>query len=170
MIVDRTPAIAVDAMVFRREEWPLRTTFRGSEIAGVSGTWSPRHANMADFVLALVCCPKCQKPSILHSRVHKISSLGKVSPSFICKYMDGNISCDFHRNVFLDEWSKRKPLYACSVMRNGKIEISYCHANTVLEATVELGLQSDRGARVIAVGRAIGFFVNDKIGNDLSVD
>jgi hypothetical protein len=106
----------------------------------------------------------------LHKQVHAIDRLGRVTVNgdgdFQCPYSKHGQRCGFHRKIYLDEWGN-KPLYACAVERDGKPEIHYMHASTQAEARVHLG---PGHYTIVAIGRAIGFFVHDKHGEDLSAD
>lgn len=164
--VDVTPPLIAEPIILKRELWHIKRTERGFQPVHVKETWSPKPKFLPDNFLALVGCPKCGMPSALSKDIHEIDRLGKVTPSFICKFIvDGRV-CNFNRTLYLDEWSK-KPLYCCVVLERGKVEKYYVNAETQAEARVELG---DGPYKVIAIGRAIALFVNDKKGEQLSTD
>jgi hypothetical protein len=159
--VDTRASIVIRPFIFRKAEWDVQGEGRDAAIKGIPSTWTTIKG-LPSHILALVCCPNCGKSSILHQRIHHINHLGKVDPSFMCKYYP----CQFHRDIYLDEWNK-KPLYACAVMRDGKPEMHYMHATTQQEARIQLGAGN---YYIVAIGRAVGFFVHDNHGDKLSAD
>jgi hypothetical protein len=160
--IDCSPSLVIDAFVFpKSNDWE----WTENSISGVPGTWHERIEGMPKWTLALICCPN-NHVSILGSQVSKVSSIGKVYPSYQCRPPTGHGTCSFHRNAYLDRWNK-KPLYACAIERDGKPEMIYTHASTQAEARIQLG---PGNYRIVAIGPAIGYFVADKKGDVLTTD
>jgi len=159
--VDTSPSLVIRPFVFPKKEWEMLED--GNQVKAIPGSWTPKHKRHPSLWLALVSCPNCKNISILHKSIHAIDHLGKLTPSYACKYP----GCTFHRGVYLDEWNK-KPLYACAVIENNKIKHYYTHATSQGEARVQLGIGNY--TEIVAIGRAIGFFVEDKQGLILSAD
>jgi hypothetical protein len=157
-----------NAFVFAKAEWHFvedRENVQNLQVSGIPGTWSAAPTFIKetyDYIVCFVCCPNCHGVSILHRHVHRVDRLGKMWPDFQCMYT----RCEFHRLSYLDEWAK-KPLYAMSIVRNGRHEILYTHATTQAEARYHLG---SGDIEIIAIGRAIGFFAEDDHGEKLSTD
>jgi hypothetical protein len=162
----REAALNPEAFVFERVEW----NFKGDcdenlQIQGKTGSWCkpPSFAKKtAGFALALVCCPNCTGVSALAKGVTVIDGMGKLSPDFQCTHP----RCGFRRIAYVDMWLEKK-LYAMSYWERGKIAHKYTHAKDLGEAVLHLGARRED---VIAIAPAIGFFVNDKKGDDLSTD
>jgi hypothetical protein len=112
-------------------------------------------------VLALLCCPKCKDVNAVAWQINTINSLGKICPRFICGYHSCRYSCE----IYLDEYHK-KTLYALALEDGKKIELRYTHADNAREASLGVDL---RKWRVIGIGPAIGYHVEDKQGMVLSV-
>ncbi|MDE2020830.1 MAG: hypothetical protein KGJ13_10885, partial [Patescibacteria group bacterium] len=72
--------------------------------------------------------------------------------------------------IYLDMYHD-KPLWACAVERfvhgNVRPEIIYVHGRNETEARTNLGVMKQ--TRIVAIGRAIGYFVQDTKGEVLSV-
>lgn len=161
--VDRSPSLIVRPFIFPKADWAFTGEGEQRMIQGVPGTWHDRWPGAPHWLLGLVCCPNCHNVSTLGKQVHQVDHVGKLSPSFQCKYG----TCTFHRDAYLDDWNN-KPLYAMAVERDGKCpEIHYTHAHSAEEARIQLG---SGNYHIAAIGRAIGFFVDDKEGLDLSAD
>ena len=160
-IIDSRASLVIQPFIFEKGDWE----FSGESVCGIPGTWD-KLANGLETpnVLALVCCPNCHNISVIHRQVSCIDGLGKITPSFICKYE----RCEFHRDAYLDLWNN-KPLYAMAIVRRGKQEMMYTHASTADEARVQLGYMGP-GEYIIGIGRAIGYFLEDKKGDVLNVD
>jgi hypothetical protein len=112
-------------------------------------------------LLALFCCPSCQVITGADIRVSKIDHLGKLVPQFHC------VPCKFYGDIYFDEYHN-KPLYALALINNKKkeIELHYTHADNQADASKGINLTE---YSVIGIGRAIGYMVDDKKGNELSV-
>lgn len=116
-------------------------------------------------VYAFVSCPQCRQVVMLADRVTKCDILGHLQPDF------AHQGCEFRRVAYLDNWNDRV-LYACSYWKGANLEIAYVHGNTPAMARLELGA-SCKDEDIVAIGRAIGFFVDeqaDKTGLILSAD
>lgn len=165
--VSRTSSLDVRPFVFRKADWSYIGDEEKKTVRGVPGTWDVGPVSSPTWLLAMVCCPACGTISLLHNRVHQASPLGLITPDLRCSFKkNGGQQCGFLRKAYLDEWNK-KPLYACAVERNGKPEIHYMHAKNQAEARIHLG----PGAyKIVAIGRAIGFFVHDSHGDSLSAE
>ena len=163
---------SVPEYVFRRvDAWQTKETEFGSAFLGEPGTWiHPPAGSKHTSLLALLCCPGCHEIRALDSRIHEINHLGHIevpgSRGFVC---DGRSErerrCFFTRDAYLDEWLKRKPLYCIVTVRHQVFEKHYMHAATSTEARQHLG---PGDYDIVAVGRAIGFFVEDTKGMILS--
>jgi hypothetical protein len=162
--VDRRNAVNLNAFVFARSgDWGfVGEAPEELAMSPVPGTWTKPPQVLKDLVgafgslLAFVSCPKCKGVSGLFDGVTEIDSLGKLCPDF------AHQGCDFHRQAYLDRWSD-KPLYAMSYhdrKNRGAITIFYTHAETVLEA--RMGIPDVAPQDVIAIGPAIGVFVDEK--------
>jgi hypothetical protein len=168
MQIDRSPTINVDPVFLPKGEWefvkdvvlpyPQLNSY-------VPGTWIKPESWMDRRIVAAFSCPNCKEIRFLMKGIHDVDHMGKVSPTVQCKA--GN--CTFHRRVYLDRWNK-KPLYAVAIENwNGKSwtpEIRYTHADTEAEARFMMG---DGPFRIVAAAPAIGFFVEDKVGDKLNV-
>jgi hypothetical protein len=161
--VDRQNAVDPRAFIFSRAEWEFEGDHPDSLVihphSVEPGSWSKppsffeRYSMSFGRVFAFASCPKCGSASMLADRVTKCDLLGHLTPDF------HHQGCDFRRPSYLDNWNDRV-LYACSFWRAGKIEIFYTHGNTPQMARAELGA-SCRDEDIIAVGPAIGFFVDE---------
>lgn len=165
--ITSSASLVVRPFVFRKADW----IYYGDEsnrqtVRGTPGTWDTGPIHKPDWLLGIVCCPACSGLSMIHRKVHTIDELGHITPDLRCPYNKNGQRCGFHRKVYLDEWNK-KALYACAVERNGKPEIHYMHADNQREARLHLG---PGNYQIVAIGRAIGFFVHDSHGEDLSTD
>lgn len=170
--VDRQNAVSKDAYVFpKSEDW----VFQGDapqtlQMDGEPGTWSKPPEVLAGLafgvIQALIRCPNCFGVSILAKSVTQIDEKGRLYPDFSCTHH----ACNFRRVTYLDEWND-KTLYALAFVRRDRIELLYTHATTVEDAAKELvGIPRES---VIAIGPAIGFFVDeqaDKNGSILRAD
>jgi hypothetical protein len=172
VVVDRSLSLVIDSFVFQKGQWDFRQVQgQWGVIHQVPGTWNDAHASMKQIgIFALFCCPNCKQVSALADYVHKVNHIGKISPSLICKYK----GCSFHRNCYLDMWNQ-KPLYACAIEyydHEGKFktEMRYTHASTTEEARLQLGNVGYKRYNIVAIGRAIAMFVEDKKGLVLSAD
>jgi len=179
--VDRRNAVHPEAFVFSRSKWEFRgSTMESFGIVPASiepGSWSKppewmgKYATAHGKVRAWVSCPNCGGVSMICDGVTRSDILGKLTPDFICTHG----ACGFHRTAYLDNWNDRV-LYACSYWGRGargpEIKIHYTHGNSVAMARAELGA-SCRDEDVIAIGPAVGFFVDEKAdrqGNILTAD
>jgi hypothetical protein len=165
--IDRSASIVIEPYVFRREEWDTIENDTGQAVKGIPGTWFRPNGlgatkRVPAWMIGMACCPNCKQVSIISRNIHKIGDTGRLFPSFICKYQ----GCSFHRDAYLDMWNA-KPLYACAVMRDGNPEMHYMHADNPRAARIQLG---PGNYHVVAVGRAIGMFAEDKHGEKLSAD
>ena len=175
-------SINVRSIVLPRATWDTGICSDGlPTFSPKKGTW---HAHVVRtrsgiIVLPMIGCPACggiltltpDKEAAKLLRLwtglpvpvaHAIDRYGKVSPDVLCKHG----SCDFHRRVYLDRWSKTKPLFALAYVNldkgeHGEIEIAYSHAIDAKEARMHLGVGN---FRTIAAGPAVGFFVDEKTG------
>lgn len=163
-----TTSLSIRPFVFRKADWSYVKNGEGRPgiESAIPGTWDTGPIHSPSWLLAIVCCPACRGLSMLRKEIHAIDSLGKISPDLYCPYNKNGQRCGFHRKAYLDEWNK-KTLYACAVERNGKPEIHYMHAKDQKEARIHLG---PGNYHIVAIGRAIGFFVHDAHGEDLSAD
>ncbi len=172
--INTTASLVVDDCILSlSEEW----IFEPSRIIVIPGTWCKPPRGCDPHWLALIACPHCKQPCILHDKVSEVMYAGKVKPSYICAAIqkDGRRGCGFHRNIVLDRWSK-KPLWACAVdwldPKTGsrlKGEIIYVSADTREEARFELGYPPNM--RVIDIGKPIGFFQkNERDDRNLLAD
>jgi hypothetical protein len=179
----RQNAVDDEAYIFPKEEW----VFSGDhpqtmQISPVPGTWCPPPEMLSGSafgkILALVSCPNCRNVSAFTSSVFEITQKGEVSPDFQCGHAAAGLigplrrRCDLHKRVLLDEWNDKR-LYACSYLdhagKEPRIRILYTHATTYEGARLELGA-SVADSDIIAIGPAVGFFVDDRKGDILSAD
>jgi hypothetical protein len=170
--VQSASAVEPEPYVFPKKEW----TFRGHDpqtmkIEAIPGSWTPipekLKVTLKDYH-GFASCPSCQGVSLFHKNVTTVDNDGRVHPDFQCNYMmpHNRQRCEFHRVTFLDLWND-KPLYACCILRGGRREMLYTHASTQAEARTQLG---PGDYTIVAIGRAIGWFVEDKKGDVLSAD
>jgi hypothetical protein len=158
--VDRKNATSKDAYVFARADWDFQVD--ASDVLHITppppGTWSPPcegyETQGPDYDLAWLSCPKCRKIVVLDTRVHSVDARdSRLSPDF------RHQGCSFARRAYLDKWGD-KPLYAMAYWQNGSIEKLYTHASTAAVARLELIGVPD--GDVIAIGLAVGFFVDER--------
>jgi hypothetical protein len=170
MEIDRSPSLSLDSVVLPKGDW----TFVKDELqpypvldSFVPGTWIKAEPWMNKRILAAFSCPNCQVISSLIDGIHKIDHVGKVQPDVQCKA--GN--CTFHRRMYLDRWNK-KPLYAVALenwnhrLQKWTPEIRYTHADSEAEARFMIG---QGPFRIVGAAPAIGYFVDDKMGDKLNV-
>lgn len=155
----------VESYVFKKGIWEYRQAELGRTVQGIPGTWTPKYDGAPDWLLAMISCPACGTNLLLHHRIHEINRLGRIFPDTECS------GCSFHRTCYLDQWGD-KTLYAAAITVDGIPEIQYMHANSVPEARLHLGPLTREGKKihVVAVGPAIGHFVHDEHGEQLSAD
>jgi hypothetical protein len=174
MEIDRSPSLNLDSVVLPKGDWEFVLPDNGivkKLVSFVPGTWFPREDWMDPRLLVTFSCPNCHAIRMLMKGVHDIDHMGRVKPDIQCKA--GN--CTFHRRVYLDRWNK-KPLYAVALeiwdqrKKSWKPEIRYTHAENEAEARFMMGDPITQGFRIVSAGPAIGFFVEDKVGNRLNVD
>lgn len=175
--VDRQNAVNPNAFIFARTEWEFEGDHPESMLihphSVEPGSWSKppsffaRYTMSCGKIYALVSCPNCHGVSMVADRVTKCDIKGHMTPDFKCMHPD----CGFHRTAYLDNWNDRV-LYACSYWKGANLEIAYVHGNTPAMARLELGA-SCKDEDIVAIGPAIGFFVDeqaDKTGRILSAD
>lgn len=172
-------SINVRAVVLPRAKWDTAQTAKGLAFLPQKGTWYGHVIRDGHDVnvVAMIACPNCGGTLYLsHDQAaakalrrmtgmpvpvaHTINHLGMVSPDVLCQHG----RCDFHRKVYLDRWNKTKPLYAIAYIEgeHGEIKIDYCHAIDRREARLHFGPR--RNVRIIDIGPAVGFFVNERTG------
>lgn len=105
-------------------------------------------------IIALLCCPSCRNANAVSRRVTRVSSLGKLSPRFVC----GFSTCRFTAEIYLDKYHD-KPLYALALENGERIELSYTHADNVKEASRGVAGRVAMGWRIIGIGPAVGYHV-----------
>lgn len=179
MEIDRSPSLQIDSVVLPKGNWTFDYPETGFSKGAVlktrlvefqPGTWIKAESWMDKRIIAVFSCPNCHEIRFLATGIHTIDHLGKVSPDVQCKAkLPSNAECSFHRRVYLDRWNK-KPLYAVALENwDGKKwtpEIRYTHADSEAEARFMMG----QGAfRIVGAAPAIGFFVEDKVGDKLNV-
>lgn len=150
--IDDRPSLVVQPFVFPKAVWEVQGEGEKATIAGIPGTWTV----IEQIPTVGICCPNCRSISVLDKRIHAVDHLGRLTPSFICRYHDiEGIACEFHRDAYLDEWNHGKVLYAMSYHGLDRIRIEYTHASSVVEACK--AFPHVRAQDVIAIGRAVGF-------------
>jgi hypothetical protein len=175
--VDRQNALHPQAFIFARAEWTIEGDHPDSLVIHPASVepgswckppeWFSRYAMSCGKVYAFISCPNCHNVSMVADRVTKCDLLGHLTPDLACTHS----GCGFRRVAYLDNWNDRV-LYACSYWEGANIKIAYTHGNTVAMARRELGA-SCRDEDIIAIGPAIGFFVDeeaDRTGNILTAD
>jgi hypothetical protein len=180
MEIDRSPSLQLDSVVLPKGEWefdyPVNNggkapVYKTELVSFVPGTWIKAELWMNKRILAAFSCPNCKAIRFLVDGIHTIDHMGRVKPDVQCKARStiAGVECSFHRRVFLDRWNK-KPLYAVAIENwNGKVwtpEIRYTHADNEAEARFMMG---QGPFRIVSAGPAIGFFVEDKVGDKLNV-
>jgi hypothetical protein len=157
--VDDRPSLVIEPFVFAKAKWEVQGSEETGDfqVKGIPGTWDvPHFRQLEPMAHALVCCPNCHQVSVLLKQVTRISNLGELDPSFICKYVDPEgRRCEFHRDAYLDEWHHGKFLYAVSYHCHSGIKIVYTHGSNVAE--VRSYFPHIQAKSIIAIGRAIGF-------------
>jgi hypothetical protein len=164
--LDASNATSRDVHIFFRADWDFQVD--SSEQLHIAppppGSWSPpcegfetqRDAE-SDWDLAWVCCPACKKIVVLDSRIHSVDPQStRLSPDF------RHQGCSFARRAHFDRWGD-KPLYAMKYHdRRNRMQVAtlYTHANSAAVARLELVGVRDQD--VIAIGLAIGHFVDEK--------
>jgi hypothetical protein len=168
MQIDRSPSLQLDSVVLPKGEWEFvkdENQLHPQLNSFVPGTWIKPESWMNKRILAAFSCPNCHAIRFLVDGIHKIDHVGKVQPDVQCKAG----KCSFHRRMYLDRWNK-KPLYAVALENwNGSKwtpEIRYTHADTEAEARFMMG---QGPFRIVGAAPAIGFFVEDKVGDKLNV-
>ena len=150
-------------VVLAKKEWP--TVIRNGTIEQVKPipeSWFDiRNVVQNSNFHALVSCPKCKEVNAVAHQVSTIDKLGKICPRYICGYKHCRYSCE----IYLDEFHD-KVLYAIALQDGKRIQLQYTHAKTVEEAS--RGIDRRRWS-VIGIGPAIGYFVDDKKGDQLSL-
>jgi hypothetical protein len=175
MEVDRSPSLNLESAVLPKGEWqfvkvdnqpyPQLHEF-------IPGTWIKPESWMNKKILAAFSCPNCKEIRFLIEGIHTIDHMGRVKPDVQCKARASlsNIECSFHRRVYLDKWNK-KTLYAVAIENwtgfKWTPEIRYTHADSEAEARFMMG---EGQFRIVACGPAVGFFVEDKVGDKLNVE
>jgi hypothetical protein len=175
--VDRQNALHPQAFIFARAEWQIEGDHPDSLVIHPASVepgswckppeWFSRYAMSCGKVYAFASCPSCRGVLMIADRVTKCDLLGHLTPDFACTHS----GCGFRRIAYLDNWNDRV-LYACSYWEGACIKIAYTHGNTPAMARRELGA-SCRDEDIIAIGPAIGFFVDeeaDRTGNILTAD
>jgi hypothetical protein len=162
--VHTSPSLVIQAFVFAKAQWDFQGSFEHGDwnATAVPGTWNPGNdpsletTTLKKIAHALVCCPNCRSVSILHKQITTVDRLGHVDPHFRCMYKDDyGVSCGFHRDAYLDEWTDGKFLYAMSYHSRRGIQIMHTHADSVEAA--RLAIPHVKREDIIAIGRAVGF-------------
>ena len=143
------------------------------------GTWFVEPEHTQDWVIAFLACPSCGNVSTLSCREFQITKQGVVDFPWSCKSMRADKSfCMFKSQISLKDWPGRETekLFAICFEQyrpNGgwRAVIDYTHAineqraRFVFQSTV----RDPKTVRRVVIGRAIGFFVDDNQGMELSV-
>lgn len=80
--------------------------FAESDVAAAPGMWFILPLSRLDLVKhekhghVAVVCPVCHSALTLSGRVHSVSEVGAVSPSFVCT----RAGCSFHDFIVLEGW------------------------------------------------------------------
>ena len=141
------------------------------------GTWfvDPKHTQ--DWVIAFLVCPECGSVLSLSCREFQITKAGVVDLPWSCKSLRADKSfCMFRANIKLNDWIQRETekLFAIcfeKFTRTGwRALIDYTHAINEQKArfVFQSTIRDPRTVRRVVIGRAIGFFVDDKKGMELS--
>jgi hypothetical protein len=161
--IDRENATSKDVHIFFKAEWDFQVD--AEDVLHITppppGSWSPPcegyEVQGTDLDLAWVCCPACKKIVVLDKRIHTVDPQStRLSPDF------RHQGCSFVRRAHFDRWGD-KPLYAMKYYdrhNRMKIETLYTHASTAAVARLELVGVEERD--IIAIGLAIGVYVDEK--------
>lgn len=142
-----------------------------------AGTWFVDPDNTADWVIAFLVCPHCGGVASLSCKEFQITKAGVVNRAWACKSPIGpGRFCPFEEEITLDDWPGRETekLYAIAhqAFVGGRWipRIDYCHAMNEGRARFIFfsGVRDARLVRGVTVGLAVGLWVDDSKGEQLS--